>query len=282
MEKGSNGGGKTSNTYTGKLGSLLRKCVFTTLSVGPIPNHLAFIMDGNRRYAKKHNLKEGAGHNAGFSALMSLLQYCYELGVQYVTVYAFSIDNFKRRPEEVESLMDLMQEKIDKLIEEESIVDRYGIRICFIGNLKLLKDSVREAAERAMKATAKNSKSVLSVCVAYTSTDEITHAVQESCREKLGAIEQANSYNEEEGNNLLINLVDIEKKMYMVAAPDPDIIIRTSGETRLSNFLLWQSACSHLYSPPALWPEVGFWHLVWAVLNFQRDHWYLEKIKKQI
>lgn len=134
---------------------LIRKFIFCVLSVAPLPNHIAFIMDGNRRYAKKRGLMEGVGHKVGFLALISMLRCCHELGVRYVTVYAFSIDNFKRSPKEVQSLMELMQEKIDDLIKEESIVNRFGLRIYFIGNLKLLSEPVRLAAERAMLATAK-------------------------------------------------------------------------------------------------------------------------------
>ncbi|KAJ8536780.1 hypothetical protein K7X08_035181 [Anisodus acutangulus] len=152
-------------------------------------------MDGNRRYSKKQNLLDGDGHRAGFSALINMLRYCYELGVKYITVYAFSIDNFKRRPEEVVSLMKLMQEKIDELTKEESIVNRLGIRIYFQGNLKLLSDPVRSAAERDMVKTAGNSKAVLSVCIAYTSTDEIVHAVQEYCEEKWDEIRKGDANN---------------------------------------------------------------------------------------
>lgn len=266
------------------VGSFLRKCIFRILSVGPVPSHIAFVMDGNRRYAKKKIFVEGAGHRVGFLALMSMLQYCYELGVKYVTIYAFSIDNFKRRPEEVQSIMELMLEKIEGLIKEESIVNRYGIRVYFVGNLKLLSKSVRLAAERAMAATAGNSKAVLSICIAYTSTDEIVHAVQESCEEKWDAtgveynlIELGVNEMNQEVN--AISVSNVEKHMYMAVAPDPDILIRTSGETRLSNFLLWQSAYSLLYSPSVLWPEIGFWHLIWAVLDFQRNFAYLEREK---
>lgn len=267
----------------------LRKCFFRVLSIVPIPDHIAFIMDGNRRYTKKQNLIDGAGHRAGFSALMSMLRYCYELGVKYVTIYAFSIDNFKRCPEEVQSIMDLMQEKIEALIQEESIVNQHGVRVYFVGNLKLLSEPVRLAAERAMEATASNSKAVLSICIAYTSTDEIAHAVQESCKEKLDEIklldESGAGYGligpgENKNGEHIIGTKDVEKYLYMAVAPDPDIIIRTSGETRLSNFLLWQSAYCILYSPSVLWPEIGFWHLVWTVLDFQRNLFYL-KGKKQ-
>ncbi|KAM7521700.1 hypothetical protein LguiA_011602 [Lonicera macranthoides] len=267
----------------------LRKCFLCVLSIAPIPNHIAFIMDGNRRYTKKQNLIDGAGHRAGFSALMSMLRYSYELGVMYVTIYAFSIDNFKRCPEEVQSIMDLMQEKIEGLLQEESIVNQHGVRVYFVGNLKLLSEPVRLAAERAMEATAGNSKAVLSICIAYTSTDEIAHAVQESCKEKLDEIklldESGAGYGligpgENKNREHIVGVKDVEKYLYMAVAPDPDIIIRTSGETRLSNFLLWQSAYCILYSPSVLWPEIGFRHLVWTVLDFQRNLFYL-KGKKQ-
>lgn len=290
MEKGS---GSKAKWIFGCFGSFLRKCIFCVLSVGPIPNHIAFIMDGNRRYAKKWNLMEGTGHKVGYLALMSMLKYCYELGVGYVTIYAFSIENFKRRPEEVQSLMDLLQEKIEGLINEESIVNRYGVRVYFIGNLKLLSEPVRLAAQRAMVATANNSKAVLSICVAYTSTNEIMHAVKESCEEKCEEISLLKAsgsgygltrlgWNEKDEKENLIKLIDIEKHIYLAVAPDPDILIRTSGETRLSNFLLWQSAHCYLYSPSVLWPEIGFCHFLWAILNFQRNHFYLEKKRKQL
>ena len=237
-------------------------------------------------------MKEGAGHKLGFAALMSMLRYCYELNVKYVTIYAFSIDNFKRRPEEVKSLMELIREKIEGLIREESIVNQYGVRVHFIGDLKLLDETVRVAAEKAMAATCGNSNAVLSICIAYTSTNEIVNAVQQSCEEKWdefrmldscgGAYGLARYVGIGENGENLIGLEDIERHMYMKVGPAPDIVIRTSGETRLSNFLLWQSGCSFLYSPSALWPEIDLRHLVWAVLNFQRDQAYMEKKKKML
>ncbi|KAJ4889101.1 Dehydrodolichyl diphosphate synthase 6 [Raphanus sativus] len=254
-----------------------RRCLFRVISMGSLPIHMAFIMDGNRRYAKKRGLEDGSGHKAGFSALMSMLQYCYELGIKYVTIYAFSIDNFRRKPEEVQSLMDLMLEKIKSLLDKESIVHGYGIRVYFIGNLALLSDQVRAAAEEVMEATAKNNRVVLLVCVAYNSTDEIVQAVKKSCVNKLVKHSEGRDRDIER-----IQLVDIEENMQMSVAPDPDILIRSSGETRLSNFLLWQTGNSQLFSPDALWPEIGRRHLVWAILNFQRSHSYLEKKKKQL
>lgn len=311
-----------------QLQGVFRRFLFYILCVGPIPNHIAFIMDGNRRYTKKKNLDEGAGHKAGFLSLMSMLSYCYELGVKYVTVYAFSIDNFKRNPNEVQMLMDLILETMERLLSEESIVNEYGIRIYIIGDLRLLNEPVRIAAENIMRATANNTKCTLLVCVAYTSRDEIVRAVEESCADKrkesapFNSVATSNGVVKEfhsssgcdtdvkngtfqqsgqgscicritngtsavevrekmQGEPSIIKVVDIEKHMNMSVAPDPDLLIRTSGETRLSNFLLWQTSNCLLYSPYALWPEIGLRHLAWGVINYQRNHAYLVKKNKQ-
>lgn len=349
-----------SNSLVGRLCgnsiSYMRRFLFDVLSVGPIPNHVAFILDGNRRYARKWNLGEGMGHRAGFLSLMSMMKYCYELGIKYISIYAFSIDNFRRKPHEVKYVMDLMLEKIEGMLKE-SIVEEYGVRVYFIGNLKLLNDTVRTAAEKAMKATARNNRTILLICVAYTSTHEIVHSAQESCeqlwdeiqshklngvpfgkvseiseekedapedekeeeseekKKDMSKVKQRNIIKDEKMENrsngkheqmgygkkleenseekqegfgkemkdvqYTIKLSDIERNMYMGLAPDVDILVRTSGETRLSNFLLWQTWNGLLYSPNALWPEIGLKHLVWAILNFQRAHPLFDKRKKQ-
>ncbi|KAJ4967215.1 hypothetical protein NE237_019064 [Protea cynaroides] len=263
---------RSSNGILGSLGSFLRKCVFQILSVGPIPRHVAFIMGGNRRYARKQNLSETASYTAGFLALMSILKYCYELGIQYVTLYAFSIDNFKRLPHEVKHVMDLMQEKLQAMLKKQSILHSYGIRVRFLGDLKLLNDPLRLLAEEAMTATAKNSKMVLLICVAYTSTNEILRAVHGCCREKM---------EENPEDPMIVKVGDLERHMDTAMIPEPDILIRTSGETRLSNFLLWQTTYCYLYSPSVLWPEISLRHLVWGILNFQRLHPNLEQQKKK-
>ncbi|KAK3206028.1 hypothetical protein Dsin_020074 [Dipteronia sinensis] len=283
------GGGGGANQLFKRLGTFMRKCMFRVLSVGAIPNHIAFILDGNRRFARKHNLPLEAGYRSGFLSLLSVLKYCSELGVKHVTLYAFSIDNFKRCPDEVRCVMDLMLEKVEVLLQEEIIVKQYGVRICFLGRLQLLSQPLRIAAEKAMKATANNTKIVIFICVAYTSTDEIIHAIQQSCIDKLDNHSQARKQttthdNANEGieETTMVKLVDIDKHMYMSVAPNPDIIIRTAGGNRLSNFFLWQTTHCMLYAPAALWPEIGLWHLVWAIISFQRYHSYLEKKKKQV
>ncbi|GJU53566.1 dehydrodolichyl diphosphate synthase 6-like protein [Tanacetum coccineum] len=285
MEKERSDG--TITRFLGGLNSTLRKLLFRVISSGPVPQHIAFIMDGNRRFAKKWKLEEGAGHKAGFLALMSVLKYCYEVGVKYVTVYAFSLDNFNRRPDEVQYVMELMQEKIEGFLKELTLVNKYGVRVLFIGDLKRLYEPVRIAAEKAMEATAKNTNTYLLVCVAYTSSHEIPRAVYESCQEKSDGTRVMNGNGSGNGDysngdgHAKINVVDIDKHMYMGVAPDPDILVRSSGETRLSNFLLWQTTNCLLYSPKALWPEMGLWEVVWGILEFQKNYKYLEKKKKQ-
>ncbi|KAF2923844.1 hypothetical protein DAI22_07g223900 [Oryza sativa Japonica Group] len=251
---------------TGVLASLqnfIRKCIVAVLSYGPMPKHIAFIMDGNRRYAKFRSIQEGSGHRMGFSALIASLLYCYEMGVKYITVYAFSIDNFKRDLTEVKSLMELMEEKINELLENRNVINKVNCKINFWGKLDMLSEPVRVAAEKLMASTAENKGLVFSVCMPYNSTSEIVIA---------------------EGG--YISVADLDHHMYSAGCPDPDIVIRTSGETRLSNFLLWQTTFSHLQNPDPLWPEFSFKHLVWAILQYQRVHPYIEQsrnlAKKQL
>ncbi|KAK5838172.1 hypothetical protein PVK06_006899 [Gossypium arboreum] len=160
------------------------KCMHCVLSVGPMPSHIGFIMDGNRRYGTKNKLKQVAGHEAGYFALLSMVTYCYELGIKYVTAYAFSI-------------MDLMTEKFELLCRKDSFFNGYGIRVHVSGNLQLLPQHSRDT-------TVNNSGLLLTICMAYTSTDEIIHAFEKCCQEK---------WVENDGG--IISLADIEKRMYV-------------------------------------------------------------------
>ncbi|CAA6654802.1 unnamed protein product [Spirodela intermedia] len=219
-----------------------------------MPTHVAFIMDGNRRFTRIRKMETGAGHRAGLTSLI--------------------IDNFRRKPEEVEHVMNLMLEKLENLLEEESLVTKYRVRVNFWGNLRMLSEPVRLAIEKAMAATSANTGPVLSVCVAYTSTAEITHAVEESCRERLKAVQEGRS------SVATLSVKDVERSLYTAGCPDPDVVIRTSGETRLSNFLLWQTSITHLQNPSVLWPGFSIRHLVWSILEYQRAQPYLEKRKR--
>jgi ditrans,polycis-polyprenyl diphosphate synthase len=159
--------------------------------------------------------------------------------------------------------MDLMKAKIEELLTEESLLRKFDARIIFRGNLELLTEPVLLAARKAMDITSNNKGPVLSVCVAYTSTSEITRAIEASVNEMR--------------ENAQITMSDLERHMYTAGCVQPDIIIRTSGETRLSNFLLWQSDFTQLQNPNPLWPEFSLRHLVWAVLEYQKVHGYLKK-----
>ncbi|XP_044440351.1 dehydrodolichyl diphosphate synthase CPT3 [Triticum aestivum] len=266
------------------LQNFLRKCIIAVLSYGPMPKHIAFIMDGNRRYAKSRSIKQGTGHSVGFAALMASLIYCYEMGVKYITVYAFSIDNFKRDPSEVKTLMELMEEKINELLENKNVINKVNCKINFWGNLDMLPEPVRLAAQKLMASTAENTGLIFSVCMPYNSTSEIANAVTELCKERRDMMQgqQASGRNGRPANGGAcsdISVSDLDRHMYTAGCPDPDIVIRTSGETRLSNFLLWQTTFSHLQNPDPLWPEFSWRHLVWAILQYQRAYPYIEQNK---
>ncbi|KFK27579.1 hypothetical protein AALP_AA8G402200 [Arabis alpina] len=262
--------GKFTQIFNGLM-ALMRRFIFRVLRAGPIPNHISFIMDGNRRFAKKHNLESvHAGHRAGFISVTYVLQYCKEIGVPYVTLYAFGFDNFKREPEEVKCLMDLMLEKVELTIEQAISGNLKGVRVIFAGDLNSLNERFRASAQRLMEITEENRDLIIVVCVAYSTSREIVHAVRESCVRKS-----------DDGNcNVVMELNDIEKYMYTSVVPDPDIVIRTGGGDRLSNFMIWQTSKSLLHTTAALWPELGLWHLVWAILKFQRLQGYLQKKQK--
>ncbi|VVB16736.1 unnamed protein product [Arabis nemorensis] len=262
--------GEFSQIFNGLM-DLMRRFIFRVLRAGSIPNHISFIMDGNRRFAKRHNLKGlDAGHRAGFISVTCVLQYCKEIGVPYVTLYAFGFDNFKREPEEVKCLMDLMLEKVELTIDQAISGNLKGVRVIFAGDLNSLNERFRAAAQRLMEITEENRGLMIVVCVAYCTSHEIVHAVRESCVRKC----------DDGDGNVVLELSEIEEYMYTSAVPDPDLVIRTGGGDRLSNFMTWQTSKSLLHTTAALWPELGLWHLVWAILKFQRLQGYLQKKQK--
>ncbi|KQJ90487.1 hypothetical protein BRADI_4g31880v3 [Brachypodium distachyon] len=230
-------------------------------------------------------IKKGTGHRMGFSALTASLLYCYEMGVKYITVYAFSIDNFKRDPSEVQSLMELMEEKINELLENRGVINKVNCKINFWGDLDLLSEPVKLAAQKLMASTAQNTGLVFSVCMPYNSTSEIVNAVNKLCAERrnIAQREYSGNCNGQDANNGVhpdVSVADLDRHMYSDGCPDPDIVIRTSGEARLSNFLLWQTTFSHLQSPAPLWPEFSLRHLLWAILQYQRVYPYIEQNRK--
>ncbi|XP_048468894.1 dehydrodolichyl diphosphate synthase complex subunit DHDDS [Rhincodon typus] len=212
-----------------ELNPVERLCA-SILKVGPMPEHVAFIMDGNRRYAQKCRVERQQGHSQGFEKLAETLRWCLNLNIREVTVYAFSIENFKRSKEEVDGLMELARQKFTRLLEEQENLKKHGVCIRVLGNLTLLPVDIQELIAQAVLATQSYNKCFLNVCFAYTSRHEITSAVREMA---LGV---------EEG---LLKPSDLSESLlsrclYSSSSPDPDLLIRTSGEVRLSDFLLWQ------------------------------------------
>lgn len=207
------------------------------VQAGKIPRHIAFIMDGNRRFARKLRLQTSSdGHIHGFDKLSEALQWCLDIGIQEVTVYAFSIENFKRGPDEVNTLLELAREKFRKFTEEKDELNRRGICVRMIGNWTLLPADLQKSMAEAMLLTRHNTKAYLNVAFAYTSRDEMT----ESMRDVLDGVERK----ELEACDITDDL--LRKCMYSGQSSDPDLLVRTSGESRLSDFLLWQVSTDFL------------------------------------
>lgn len=211
--------------------SWTQRLALKVLKSGNVPRHVAFIMDGNRRYANKLHLSSVAeGHVHGFDKLAETLQWCLEIGIEEVTVYAFSIENFKRSQSEVDRLMELAREKFSKFMEEADQLNERGICVRMIGNWSLLPIDLQKCMAEAMMLTRNNTKAVLNVAFAYTSRDEIANSVK-------GIVDGVRRLELEPCD---INDTLIRQCMYSGKSSDPDLLVRTSGEVRLSDFLLWQ------------------------------------------
>ena len=208
----------------------------------PMPRHIAIIMDGNGRWATRRHLPRTAGHAAGAETFRRIALYCREIGVQYLTVYAFSTENWKRPQEEVGKIMSLMK---DYLMESIRDMQKNHVRICFFGDLSALSPELRQLAEEASRESMEFHDSQVNMCINYGSRDEITRAAG------LWAKECAETGKDPES----IRPEDLSRLMYSADVPDPDLIIRPGGEMRISNFLLWQAAYSEFYFTDVMWPD---------------------------
>ncbi|XP_066494523.1 dehydrodolichyl diphosphate synthase complex subunit DHDDS isoform X3 [Tiliqua scincoides] len=234
-----------------------------------MPRHIAFIMDGNRRFAEKQKVKKLEGHSQGFAKLTETLQWCLSLGIREVTVYAFSIENFKRSKEEVDGLMELARQKFTRLLEEQENLEKHGVCVRMLGDLTLLPQDIQQLIAKIELTTSRYNSCFLNICLAYTSREEISHAVQELA----WGVEQGLLQPSDVSESL------IDKCLYSCKSPHPDILIRTSGEVRLSDFLLWQTSHACLVFQPVLWPEYSFWNLWGAILRFQMNYNALQKAR---
>ncbi len=209
---------------------------------GRMPVHLAVIMDGNGRWAGRRGLPRSAGHKAGAEKLRSLTEWCGNRGIRYLTVYAFSTENWSRPAEEVSLLMTLLVEFLEKYDEEMA---RQGVRLRVAGDLGGIRPEIRDALDRAVERSVNRDRMQLIIAFNYGGRREIVHAVR-----ALAAAAAAGEIRAEDIDEGMLS-----RHLYLPDVPDPDLIIRTSGEQRLSNFLLWESAYSELWFSGLLWPD---------------------------
>lgn len=343
----------------------VRELLIGSLKCGPIPNHIAFVMDGNRRWARDHKLETVEGHNMGFEALARVLEVCYKSGVKYVTIYAFSIENFKRSKYEVDGLMDMAKTRLVQMSQHGELFDRYGASVRVLGDRSLVRADVLEQVDRAVDMTRENDRAVLNVCFPYTGREEITHSIRETVKEysvpperpkekrafsesqiqrhlrtrQLASVAEegeqqyltppnttgglsnasdADSTEASEQEDLDSSSVlqpassqtsncasptlkpttplspdssswrlksaassshlpdpetittDTLTKNTYIDAPPPELLIRTSGVNRLSDFMLWQChETTEIKFLDCMWPEFDLWHFLPVLVEWQ-------------
>lgn len=225
---------------------------------GHLPRHIGIILDGNRRFARQKGISEEGGHIIGAKKLKKVLEWAQELGIRHMTVYAFSKENFQRSSEEVKALMDLFKTKFGEVTDDERVHEN-GVRVRAIGDLDSLPERVRNAVREAEESTKNYDNFSLNVAIGYGGRAELADAVQKIGRE----IKEGNLKPEEVDEGL------IGENLYTADLPDPDLVIRTSGEERLSGFLIWQSAYSELYFCEANWPNFDKVNFLRAIYNYQ-------------
>ena len=216
-----------------------------------LPAHVAIIMDGNGRWAAARHLPRMAGHREGTENLRRIITACVEFGIKYLTIYAFSTENWKRPKDEVSGLMQIMADALEKEVGE---LNKQGVRINHIGRLEKLNASLRQGIISAVELTKGNDRLILSVAWNYGGRDEIVFAVQEILKKGIKPEE--------------VNETTIAENLFTHDIPDPDLVIRTSGEQRISNFLTWQSAYSEWYFTETLWPDFDKGELRKAILDY--------------
>jgi len=236
-------------TVTAEEAYLLEK-----LDLSQLPRHLAVIMDGNGRWAQRRHLPRIAGHKAGTEAARTTIETCARLKIEALTLYAFSVENWRRPKTEIDFLMQLLREY---LRQEMPLIQRNNIRMRFLGRADDLPEAVQRDTREAERETAKNTGTVLCVALNYGGRAEIVDAVNQILEERRP---EAARVTEEE----------FARKMYTAGLPDPDLLVRTSGEMRVSNFLLWQIAYAEIYVTETLWPDFSRARLLEAFVDYQK------------
>lgn len=337
----------------------VRELVIGSIRCGPVPQHVAFVMDGNRRYARENKLETVEGHHLGFEALARIIEVCYKSGVKVITIYAFSIENFKRSRYEVDGLMDLAKTKLIQMSQHGELLDRYGASVRILGDLSLVRDDVIAEVNRSVEMTKHNDKAVLNICFPYTSREEMTRSIRETVKEfslpadrtpgsrrpfseshiqrnirsrRLSNISEERTSKEDpptlkdtnggasEDESTEISEQDLDaesavqpassqtshspspdfnptaapnakvknsgphhlrdpetltaehltKNTYTSTAPPLDLLVRTSGVYRLSDFMLWQChEHTEIRFLNCLWPEFDLWHFLPVLVEWQ-------------
>jgi undecaprenyl diphosphate synthase len=229
----------------------------TDIDPGNLPSHIAIIMDGNGRWAKQHAMGRIAGHKKGAEAVRATVRTCREIGVRVLTLYAFSTENWLRPAREVKALMRLLEDYLHSEIRE--MLDN-GIRLTTIGDMKALQDSIRVVLQETIARTSHNREMTLNLALSYGGRDEIVCAVKSIVKDFRKGV---------------LSAPDITPDLFArhldtAGLPDPDLLIRTSGEYRISNFLLWQCAYTEFYFTDVLWPDFDRDELFRAIAEYQR------------
>jgi undecaprenyl diphosphate synthase len=223
---------------------------------GAIPRHVAIIMDGNGRWARERNLPRPLGHRSGMKSVREVVEGAIEVGIDVLSLFAFSQENWQRPVTEIQALMSLLEEYIAREADELAM---QGVRVRVLGDLARLTPPAAAAAARLMERTAHNDRLLLNLFISYGSRAEIVRAAQQLAEEVSAGRLSADEIDEDA----------LAERLYTAGIPDPDLLIRTSGEQRISNFMLWQVAYAELYMSPVLWPNFRRQELYAAILDFQ-------------
>lgn len=234
-----------------------------------MPRHVAIIMDGNGRWAKKQGLARMYGHKQGVETVHRITETAAEMGIQYLTLYTFSTENWNRPKEEVDALMTLL---VDTIAKETPTLMKNNVRLLTIGDTNRLPEGAKRKFEQCMEETSGNTGLRLVIALSYSARWEITHAMQTAVRMAQTGALKAEDVNEELVSSL----------MTTADMPDPDLLIRTSGELRISNFLLWQLAYSELYFTDCLWPEFTEEEFCKAIVDYQHRERRFGKTSEQV
>jgi ditrans,polycis-polyprenyl diphosphate synthase len=238
------------------------------------PRHIAIVMDGNRRFAQEHNYERARGHSLGADKLFNVCQWCYDLGINELSVYAFSLENLKRSQDEIDTLMNIARLKLNEIEKSLDKIHEQQICIRIIGNLDLLPDDIRQSSYHLMNETNHYKNFVLNVCLYYTSRNEITSVIKDlakGCEKDLIHIDDID-------DDLIVQslIVSTSRTGHL-----PDIFLRTSGELRLSDFMLLQCRFSMWIFADVYWPAFNVWHLYWIVLQYEMKSKTLINVQNQ-